>query len=337
MVKLQDIAAEAGVSVSTVSKVLNNYDGVNEETRKKVLAITRKLNYYPNAAARQIVTKRSKLLGILFSDSLDVGLEHPFYSKVIESFRTYVNEHDYDVIIMPSHRKEMSMSYLDHYYYRMLEGVFVCTYAGDDKDLNDLFSANVPVVTTDVIYKGVPLIVSNNTDACYDAYEYLYKRGHRDIVHLYGPQDTLAGKKRLEGFIQAEKIKNAQQDLCTKLAVNNFDFESGYKALNELLEKRDNILPDAIIACSDTVALGVIRALQDKNYNVPEDCSVIGFDNIEYTAYSSPTLSTMAQNSKKIGELAGETLLKQISGQKVQSKVLIPMQLIERGSTKPNF
>lgn len=330
MPKLVDIAKLAGTSIATVSKVLNNYTGVNEKTRERVLEAVKTLGYVPNASARQLTLKKSYMVGVVFTESLDIGLEHPFYGGVIEGFRKHISELGYDVTFISSKQSGQQMSYLDHYRYRNLDGVFVCTYAGDDTDLKDLFESEVPCITTDVVYQNVPLVVSDNIDGAFKAYEYLRGLGHEDIVHIHGPIDTLAGRERLEGFKQGLAHFGLTLKPGYLIQAGNFDFDSGYHAVKELIEARQGKLPDALIAASDIVALGAVKALRDAGFDVPADCSVIGFDNIAMSEYSEPRLTTMAQDRLKIGSLVAELLLGLIEGKRIQKRTMVPMKLLER-------
>ena len=336
MTKLKDVAALAGVSVSTASKALNNYPGINDETRAKVLAVARKLNYSPNPNARQMVTGKSHILGILTSDTYDNGLMHPFYGVVIESFRKYVNKHGYDVIIIPSDSSYMNMTYVEYSNYRMLDGVYVLRYSELDDNLIDLLDSDIPTITTDVNYLGIPIVSSSDIEAAYVAYEYLYSQGHRDIFHLAGPLDSLAGQLRLRGFREAQHIHEKEHAIhkYTVEEVEGFDYQSGVDGILRMLRKRDNKLPDAIIAASDIVAMGSINTLVELGYSVPDDVSIIGFDNLEFSSYSRPKLTTMAQDTKKLGELTGELLIREVAGQRIAKNTDVPMQLIVRESVK---
>lgn len=334
MIKLTDIARLADTSTSTVSKVLNDYPGVKEETRQRVMEAVKTLGYIPNASARQLITKKSYLVGLLFTESLDVGLEHPFYAGVIEAFRKTMNNDGYDVIFIAPGQNGSKMSYLDHCRYRNVDGVFVCTFAGNDEELKLLFESGIPCVTTDVVYRGIPLVTSDNILAAKEAYNYLYDCGHRDIAHIHGPLDTLAARERLQGYkdVLFEHHLHAKPELL--VGAENFDYDSGRQALRELVRLREGKAPDAIIAASDIVALGIINELFRQGFRVPGDVSVIGFDNISLSEYSYPSLSTMGQDRWKVGNLTAQALIASIEGKKVHSRTLVSMTLIERSTTR---
>lgn len=334
MADLKDVARKAGVSVSTASKALNNYPGVSPRTKEKVLKVAKLMNYSPNPNARQMVTGKSHILGILTSDTSEYGIMHPFNGIQIEYFRRYVNQHGYDVIIMPSNTEDMNMTYVEYSNYRMLDGIYVLRYSGLDDNLIDLLESNIPIITSDVDYPNIPIVESNNVDAAYRAYEYLYKLGHRDIFHLAGPQNSLSARERLQGFHEGQHMFSSNDNLnyYSVEVANEFDYISGYEGTRRLLKKRGSQIPDAIICSADIMAIGSINALYEMGFSVPDDCSVIGFDNIEFAKYSRPSLTTMAQDPKKLASLIGELLIQKISGKKISKTTYVPMSLVQRDS-----
>lgn len=335
MATIKDIAKQAGVSAGTVSKALNNSGGISLATQDRITKIARDLGYIPDVAARQMVTKRSNILGVLFSDSLDIGLGHQFFSLVLENFRNHANKLSYDVLIMPSHESDMHMNYSEFAKYRTLDGIFVCTHSEQDKNLAELLNSDLPLVTADVDNSQTPLVCSDDVRAAEEAYEYLYSLGHRDIVHLVGPTSTMSGTGRLKGFENSLRAIGLEINDQNHVHTENFTYEYGRSAMRELLKRRDGKLPDAVIAASDIVAIGAIAELQSRGYNVPEDVSVIGFDDIEMAKFVSPSLTSMAQDPKKIGEMLSEYLIERVKGHEVPLRNLIPMKLVERGSVSP--
>lgn len=334
MIKLTDIARLAETSTSTVSKVLNNYDGVSEQTRERVLQAVKTLGYIPNASARQLITKRSYLAGLVFTENLNVGLEHPFYGGVIEGFRSEMNRNGYDVIFIAPTQKDIRMSYLEHSRYRNVDGVFVVTFAGDDTELRELFESGIPCIASDVLYDNIPLINSDNVQAVRDAYDYLYGMGHRDIIHVRGPLDTLSARERVQGFREAlyEYGVPARPELF--IQAGDYDYESGVAAAHELLKSGRDRLPDAIIAAADIVAIGMINELFRQGVRVPNDVSIMGFDNIAISEYSFPALTTMAQDRIALGKLSADALIARIEGKRVNTRMMVPMSLVERSTVR---
>ena len=332
MATIKDIAKQAGVSAGTVSKALNNSKEISIATQEKVHRIATELGYIPDVAARQMVTKRSNILGVLFSDSLDIGLGHAFFSLVLENFRTHANKLGFDVLIMPSHKSYMDLNYSEFAKYRTLDGIFVCTHSEKDTYLAELLASDLPLVTADVFNAHTPLVTSDDAKAAEDTYEYLYSLGHRDIVHLAGPLNTLSGVRRQECFKNALNKRGETITDQNLVYVENHTYEFGKEGVSKMLAQRNGKLPDAIIAASDIVAIGVMAELKSLGYIVPDDVSVIGFDGIEMAQYVSPSLTTMTQNPEEIGKLLANYLIDRVQGKEVPLQTLIPMKLAERES-----
>lgn len=334
MIKLTDIARLAETSTSTVSKVLNNYDGVSELTRTRVLEAVKTLGYIPNASARQLITKRSYLVGLVFTENLNVGLEHPFYGGVIEGFRAEMNRNGYDVIFIAQNQKDMRMSYLEHSQYRNVDGVFVVTFAGDDTELRELFDSDVPCIASDVLYDNIPLINSDNVKGAKDAYDYLYGMGHRQILHVQGPLDTLSARERVQGFKDALYEHDVAPRPELFVQAGDYDYESGVAVVQELLKRGRENLPDAIVAAADIIAIGMINEFFRQGVRVPNDVSIIGFDNIAISEYSVPALTTMAQDRLTLGQISANALIALIEGKRVNTRMLVPMALVERSTVR---
>lgn len=334
MIKLRDIAEAAGTSIATVSKVINHYPGIHEDTRKRVLDAIKRMGYVPNASARQLSTKRSFVVGVVFTENLDVGLEHPFYGGVIEGFRNRMNAMNYDVMFISTAAADQKMSYLEHCRYRQVDGVFVCTFAGDDHALYELFDSDVPCVTTDVDYPGTPLITSDNRQSIEAAYAYLYGLGHRRILHIQGPMDTLAARERSEAFIRTHGDHQRVKPLLCQ--AGDFNYDSGYAAMRDYMNEHGTSV-DAVIASSDIIALGAIQAIREKGLGVPEAISVIGVDDIALAQISDPPLTTMAQDRRGLGRLVADSLVKRMAGGKLPSRTCLPMNLIERATCRAKY
>lgn len=336
MVKISDIAREANVSITTVSRALNNYADINDQTKERVLEIARNLGYFPNANAKGLKTNNNWLVGILFTESLNVGLEHPLFAGIIESFKSSIGNFGYDTIFITSKIGGRKTGYLNHCRHRNVNGVFVCTYAGWDSKLKELLESNIKCVTTDVEYnQNVPIILSDNTDGVIQAYDYLYKLGHRRIACLAGSQNTLSGRERLRGY--KTSIEKHGESYLPEYVVYTFDydFNSGSRAMEQLLDNcSEGEMPSAVIAASDSVAIGAISFLESKGIRVPDDISIIGFDDIELAKYYTPRLTTVKQDRAKIGEKIAETLVSYINGMEVPARTLIPVSIIERETCK---
>lgn len=336
MIKISDIAKRANVSITTVSRAINDYPDIKPKTKERVLSIAKEMGYFPNANAKGLKTKNNWLVGILFTESLNIGLEHPLYGGVIESFKSAMSKLGYDTIFITSSIGKKKTSYLNHCIYRNVSGVFVCTYTGLDSMLKELLESDIKCVTTDVEYsQNVPIILSDNISGMALSYDYLYDMGHRNIAFLSGPLNTLSGRERLIGY-QTALTKKGQVFRPHYIAyANDYDFNSGVEAANMLLNRCSGDMPTALMVGGDMLAIGAMTALEARGLRIPDDISVIGFDDIEMAKYIRPGLTTVRQDRKLLGKEIANTLVSYINGEPVPPRTLIPVSITARGTCAP--
>lgn len=336
MPTIYDIAKLAGVSATTVSKVFNDYDEVSQKTKDKVMKIAVEIGYVPNLSARSIRTNRSYLIGVVFSEDMGIGLEHPFFSVVLESFRKAIGEYGFDTIFINNSVGEKKIGYLDHCKYRKVDGLFIITAHPDDLDFENLFGSKIKCVTTDIIFKDIPYVMSDNIEGVRTAIDYLYKNGHHKIAHLGGPLHTLSSRERYEAYKTVMNEKQLVVEDRQIVLSEAFGFDEAYEATLELLgQYKSDELPTAIFASADIMAIGAIKAIESLGLKVPEDISVIGFDDIAFAQLSSPALTTIRQDKVEIGRQVAYTLNQLISNKDTTWKPhRIPVTLIERDTVK---
>lgn len=336
MVTIYDIAKIVGCSSSTVSKTLNNSKEVSQKRKKEILAVAKEMGYVPNSSARNLATNNSWSIGVLFSEDLNIGLEHHFFAGVLQAFKSYVEDLGYEVTFVTGKVGTQSLTYLEWCKYKNIDGVLIVTVDRDDKNLEELTQSGLPIVSVDSGLLNVPTIISDNMQGTRMAIEYLMMKGARTIAHVAGPKRSYAAVERLEAYKYVLNVSGTKVDENLIVEAYNYDANSGKRALDQLLKQNDD-LPDAIYTASDDIALGVIIGLKEKGYNVPDDVSVIGFDNIELTRYTSPSITTISQQKDKIGIEAAKYLIS-IIGKEVSTepKVImrVPVELIVRESTK---
>ncbi|MBO1265928.1 LacI family DNA-binding transcriptional regulator [Proteiniclasticum sp. SCR006] len=336
MVTIYDIAKKAGCSSSTVSKALNNSSTISKKRKEEIIAIAKLMGYVPNSNARQLATKNSWSIGILFSEDLNIGLEHHFFGGVLEAFKTYVEDLGYEVTFVSKKVGHQSLSYLEWCKYKNVDGVFIVTVDVDDVNLKELTESGIPIVTVDNGVLNVPTIISDNYQGTRMVLNYLRLKGAKNIAHIAGPMRSFAAQERIDAY--RDVLTKAGVEIDEKLIIeaNNYDFNSGKNALYQLVSQYGGV-PDAIYAASDDIALGAIRALKELGYKVPEDVCVVGFDNIELTKYTSPALTTIAQDKVKIGREAAKHLIALINHEIESTPGIVkrvPVELVIRESTK---
>ncbi|MFW5981783.1 MAG: LacI family DNA-binding transcriptional regulator [Halanaerobiaceae bacterium] len=334
MATIKDIAAEAKVSTATVSRVINNHPDVNDNTREKIIKIMKKNNYRPNTIARSLSTSKSHTIGIFFTDHFNSGLHHPFFREVIYGLEKSLGENGYDIVYFTNRHWGDSFSYIDKCKDRHVDGVAMMGIPRDDPNINNLLSSNIPTVFVDldVIGKNASYIMSDNVIGAMDAVKYLYNLGHKRIATIMGFNTTKTSQDRFLGY------RKALQELDLKYnsdwVINGkYSEDGGYQAMKEVLDLKEK--PTAIFCQSDGMAIGAMRALEDSGLEVPEDFSIIGFDDIEASRYVKPALTTIAQNKEKMGACLADLLLNMIEkNNKNIAPIILPTRLIERESCK---
>ncbi len=337
MPTIYDIAKQVGVSPTTVSRVLNNYPDVSAKTRERVLATIEELNYIPSTAARSLSTKKSYLVGIVFSETLNMGVEHPFFAGVIEGFKQRLASEGYDTMFITGKLGERNIGYLQHCRLREVDGVYVVVNVDDEK-LFELLDSEIHCVTTDLPYNQVPRVASDNEEGSKLVIQHFLNKGHHRILNITGPSDAICSLERFNGVKMAYKDAHKVLEACDVVEAEDFCIEAGYKVMNQILSSctKDN-RPTAVYAAGDTLAIGAVRCIEDFGLSVPHDIEVIGFDDIELASHVTPSLSTVAQDRREIGRVVASTLLELINEpyhHSVGRLTKIPVQLKLRQTTK---
>jgi len=319
------------VSVATVSKVLNGYTTVNPKTKEKVLRIVQETGYRPNAAARSLVGQRSMTLGVF----LTTGLAHPFFSHVLMGMEEGLRLKGYDLIYLAQlsyHNREYS--FVRHCQSRNVEGVIVFGFQRDELNFDELIDSGIPTVfiDLDVIGPRAGYISSDNRAGTRSAVRHLAEIGHRRIALISDLPDSYVGRLRLEGY--REGMKEAGLEVREdQIACGDYSRESGYRAMQSLLAASP--LPTAVVCCSDYGAIGAMEAIREAGLSVPGDVSVVGFDDLEIARNVSPALTTVRQDTRAIGRRSIEMLDAMIREEHPAPAVIIPTELVVRGTSAP--
>lgn len=334
MTTIYDIAKRTGYSPTTVSKAFNNYSDVREKTRQEIFRTAREMGYLPNAHARTLTTKKSWTIGVLFVENTGVGIRHPFFSAVIESFKKVAVAKGYALMFISKDVGGKQSGYLENCRIRGVDGVVVLLSDYEDTYFRELLESDIPTVILDFETSESHTVCSDNTTGAKMAVEYLYSLGHRQIAHISGGMNTFPGKIREEGYKSA--MKQQRLEVPDAYIVNGafYSRDSGYEAMLQLLELPER--PTAVFASGDLLAVGAIMAAKDSGLSVPGDISVMGYDDIELAEYITPALTTVRQNTELLGRRAADILLEAIEGQEQEKEaVLVPVEVIERESCAP--
>jgi LacI family transcriptional regulator len=339
-VTIRQLARVSGVSIGTVSRALNGYADVSEETRERVMRLARELDYTPAAAARSLKTQRSHVIGVF----LETGeghpdLQHPFFHEVLVGLKNAIGAGGYDLLLFASEHPGNgygSHSYLKRARHHDVEGAVLMGTDPEDPEVRRLVRSDIPTVGVDVELEGpaTTFVMSDNVDGAAKTVRYLHSLGHRRIATITGLMETKPGADRLRGYRQGMQATGlAYRD--EYVAYGDFYVESGRRAMADLLSLDEP--PTAIFAASDMMALGAIRAAGDAGLNVPADISVVGFDDIQLADHMNPPLTTVRQDKAGLGVAAGTALMRLIDGEEdaVQPSTVLTVELIRRGSTRP--
>lgn len=330
MASIVDVARQAGVSVTTVSKVLNNYSDVSSKTRRKVNDAIRELKYLPNVAARGLVKRRSWTIGLY----LWGNLTNPFVTELIEGTRECFVRDGYDILHLSTQPERPEYSLVNHCLSRHVDGVIVFGVCWSDPNANELIKAEIPTmfVDLDLIGRRAGYITADRKGV-FLGVEHLYRLGHRKISFVSGDFGSFVGKTRFESYQKG--LRTFSIPYMTKyVEVADYSEEGGYRAMQRFLELPDR--PTGVICTSDRAAIGAIRAVQDHGLRVPDDVSVIGFDNTIYAQLFRPQLTTIDQNVISMGTSAAEHLVAMIEDPNYSPPVVVtPVELIVRETTGP--
>ncbi|HHF3533861.1 TPA: substrate-binding domain-containing protein [Haemophilus influenzae] len=317
MATMKDIARLAQVSTSTVSHVINGSRFVSDEIHEKVMRIVAELNYTPSAVARSLKVRETKTIGLLVT-----ATNNPFFAEVMAGVEQYCQQHQYNLIIATTggdaKRLQQNLQTLMH---KQVDGLLLM--CGDSRFQADIeLTISLPLVVMDWWFTelNADKILENSALGGYLATKALIDAGHRKISIITGNLKKSVAQNRLQGY------KNALSE--AKIALNphwivesHFDFEGGVLGIQSLLTQSSR--PTAVFCCSDTIAVGAYQAIQQQGLRIPQDLSIMGYDDIELARYLSPPLSTICQPKAELGKLAVEALLQRIKNPNENYRTLV--------------
>ena len=332
----RDIAARVGISVAAVSRALNGHPDVSEATRRRVLEAARQLNYRPNAAAKTLVTQRSRLIGVYFLGQERARFSHPFASEVVDGILEGLATAGYDLLVFGDGLYDGAPSFLHLAAHRQIDGAVFLGLRTDDPRWDELARLPFPFVTVDVPVEAARAVCvgCDHIEGARLVARHLASLGHRRIAMINGHRWAPVSWERLSGFTAG--LRQAGLDLDGSLVLEgDFTEASGYRCALELLQRRPR--PTAIFAASDLMALGVLRAARELGIAVPDELSVAGYDDIADAARSMPPLTTVHQPRRQVGVTAAQAVVGLIerSDDHTPSRVLLRPELVVRASTGP--
>jgi LacI family transcriptional regulator len=330
-ITLEDIAKQAGVSRSTVSRVINEQPNVSVSARERVMEVVRRTGFVPNAAARTLASQRSMMIGLVLPQSVSSFFADPYYPHLTQGIAQACNQHNFTLGLFLVESKEDEEKIFPRVSRRgLLDGVIV--QAGHDGDplMGLLLESSIPLVFAGRPFqsKQFSYIDIDNVNASYTAVNHLIRLGRKRIATISGPSSSTVGIDRRAGYVKA--LKDRGLDFDDELIVEaDFTELGGYYAMQRLLPKH----PDAVFAVSDIMAYGAMRAAKQANLRIPQDIAFIGFDDIPLPNTPEPSLTTVRQPVVRFGAEAVELLIDLIeNGTQPPRRIIMDTELIVRES-----
>lgn len=312
MITITDVAKAAGVSTATVSRVLHNDSSVKPATHDAVMEKIKELNYQPNILARQMRTQKTKSVIVIVPD-----ISNTFFSEILFGIEKCAKEHDYQVLIADMH----SQPNVENYYFQAIQqhtvdGIISLS-ASVAKNLIEQIAWKYPIVVACQYLENynIPNVTIDNISAASSITEHLINLGHTQIIHIAGPANSVLYRDRLNGYISALAKHNIPIDLEMVL-YGDASIQSGYDQMKHFLESRKSFT--SVFVAGDNMAMGAMKALKEAGLRMPQDCAVVGFDDIELASFLEPPLTTVRQPRHLMGETAFEKLLQLMNKQTLE-------------------
>lgn len=334
----QNVAEKAGVSITTVSFVLNHVIGpkISEETRERVFKAAKELDYHPNASAQKMARGRTNVIGLILRQDPEKAYADLFLPSVMQGVSSIARPSGYQLLFIPLPPDASGREFNQLIQERHVDGLIVSGPTDEDTELETLCGdgANV-VLIGKLLGAKVPFVDINNVEAAAKAVNHLVNLGHKRIGFISNaPLKYSSCRERESGYRMVLNQKGIDFDAGI-LKYGDFTPESGYRAMNEILTIADR--PTAVFVASDTVAIGVIHALNENHIRIPDEMAVIGFDDIPISKFLSPPLSTVHSPAYSLGQAAASMLIQQLTeGTPVQEEVILHTQLVIRESSNGN-
>lgn len=330
---LKEISEAAGVSISTVSRVVNNHPNVSENVRSRVLRVIQDTGYQPNPAARLLAGGKNRIIGLVIPETTHILFTDPYFSRLIHGVAEACKLYDYTLSLFLFHAIEDKGKIAHRVISRqLLDGMILTATTSNDPLVDQLSEMHVPFVLIGRHENpNVHFIDSDNQAGAYTAVVHLINQGYRRIATITGPMNNDAAVQRKQGYIRALQERGHTVERCL-IVEADYSPASGERAMMELLSLSP--LPDAVFVASDGMAWGALRTLQSAGIRTPDDIAIVGYDDLPLAAQMSPPLTTVRQPIRRAGIAAVETLLDILKhGAEPSRRTVLPTELVIRASS----
>jgi DNA-binding LacI/PurR family transcriptional regulator len=330
-ITVKDVAEHAGVSIATVSRVVNHSEDVSPELREKVLHTIEELGYHPSRTAQRLRARKSLVIGLIISD-----IQNPFFTSVVRGIEDVAHQQDYSIILCNSDEDpEKEKLYIDVMRSEEVAGVIISSTSQVTGYLDRLLDSGIPVVAMDrsIKHQRVDIVSVENVLGAYEAVSHLLQKGHQWIGFIGLPMNLTTGVERREGYINAlndHGLKPAEELMC----IGDARQEGGFNCAKDLLDRGHPLT--ALFVSNNLMTLGALGAIKSQGLLIPEDISLIGFDDMPWAQYLSPPLTAVSQPTYELGKHSAELLLKRISNPSEKTQhIRLKTELIVRESVGP--
>ncbi|WP_277585141.1 LacI family DNA-binding transcriptional regulator [Psychrobacillus antarcticus] len=333
MTTIKDVAKEAGVSVSIVSKAFNNYTDVNEKTRQRIFEIANRMGYTPNIIAKNLSSKKQMTIGLISSGVLNNSEKDNNAFNIFKGVYTAVSTSQFELsIYLIDSQRQKKKSYAQYCRERNIGGALLQGIRIDDPYYMELIDTNIPCVVLDIIpatNNGLVGSVSiDNVKASNEIALYLIENNHRDIALVAGRKETYVNSERIKGVREAYKDYSLELN-TDEIMYADFSEQEAYELAREYLKTKR---PTAFLCFSDLMAFGVMKAVKEIGLKIPDDISITGFDDLVFSSYTDPQLTTIGQDFFEIGKMAAQLLQDLMENRLDHKHVNVEHRLIQRGS-----
>jgi LacI family sucrose operon transcriptional repressor len=325
MANIKDVAKVAGVTVTTVSRVLNNRGYISEATRQKVYSAMESLNYQPNEIARSLFRKKSNLIGLVIPD-----VSHPFFGELTNYIEYYAYNSGYKILLCNSYRDSVKeKEYIDMLKRNQVDGIIMGSHT---LETSEYLNLNLPIVAMDrYLSEKIPYISSDNYNGGVLATKLLISKGCKKLAHISGPLElNTPANRRCQGFLDVVKEEHVDH-IVIETKLNSFEIEEYKKVITKLFEEHSDL--DGVFASSDMIAACIITVSEAFRKNIPRDVKIVGYDDVYIASTIVPALTTVKQPIEEMAQLAVTVLLDQIEGKEFCMESILPITLIQRKTT----